>query len=151
MEKSSKKTKTIKEKISTTPLTDECILKEQQKYMLETYLKPLLFPPKVELNEGTSITSQEHERNRSFEIEDCTSSSAQQKCVNYANCKKKFPSACCRRCFKVICSHQLPVLHSNTVIVFIYDYRMCFACCRADSPNNTCTFHHNQQQKKDGE
>ena len=101
MEKSTKKTKRIKEdKKETPPVTDEYILEQQNIFMLETYLKPLLFPPKNELNEGVSTTSPENEQNRSFEIEDPVSSSAQQKCVNYANCKKKFPSTCCRRYHK---------------------------------------------------
>ena len=89
MDASKKTIKRTKSNIETASVTDEYILEQQKKFMVETFLKPLLFPVKIELNEGAS---HDQEQIRSFEIEDSSSSSAQQKCVNYAICKKKFPS-----------------------------------------------------------
>lgn len=94
MEKSNKQSKISTDNKATTPVTAEFILEQQKIFMQEKFLMPILFPKKVELTEDTS---QEQIRNQSVEVDDHTSSSAQQKCVNYANCKKKYPSTCCRR------------------------------------------------------
>ena len=82
--------------IATKEITEEYI-KNEKKSWLNNHVMQTYFQPKLE---EFSVTETDLIQNQSFDNVNTSSSSAppstQQKCVNFATCKKRGPMSCCR-------------------------------------------------------